>query len=185
MKVRLIAAMLALAVAPAVVRAAEEENPYKKVKVGDFATYKMTTTFGGNKYEGTVTQTIKAKNDKEATIEVISKVNGTELKAQEQKIDLTKPYDPAKSTSLPKESDAKVEKVKEGSEKLKIGGKELHCKWEVYKVKAMVNGEVFEGEMKVWMTKDFPLPLVKLEMQATVADKKLETTMELQDAGSK
>jgi len=41
MKFRLFAALL-IAVAPVAARAADEENPYKKVKVGEFATYKMT-----------------------------------------------------------------------------------------------------------------------------------------------
>src|SRR5262245_7099681 len=43
MKARLFAAMLAIAATPFMARAADEENPYKKAKVGDFATYKMTT----------------------------------------------------------------------------------------------------------------------------------------------
>ena len=185
MKVRLIAAMLALAVAPAVVRAAEEENPYKKVKVGDFATYKMTTTFGGNKYEGTVTQTIKAKNDKEATIEVISKVNGTELKAQETKIDLTKPYDPTKAANLPAGTDAKVEKVKEGKEKIKVGGKEYETTWTTYTVKAKAGDKDVDADVKSWMAKDVPTGMVKMTMSADIGGQKMEMTMELKEAGNK
>src|SRR5262245_57824374 len=53
MKARLFAAVLAIAVAPFVARAADEENPYKKAKVGDFATYKMTTKAMGFNVEGT------------------------------------------------------------------------------------------------------------------------------------
>ena len=61
-------AVLVLAVAPVAVRAADEENPYKNSKVGDFATYTMTTAVAGITIDGTITQTVTKKDDKEATI---------------------------------------------------------------------------------------------------------------------
>src|SRR5688572_19159492 len=111
MRTRLFACALALAFAPWAA-AADEENPYKKAKVGDYANYKMTTKFGGMTLEGTLTQSVTAKSDKEVTIKVTGKVNGMDIPAQEQKIDLTKPYDPAK-TALPPGTDAKIEKLKD------------------------------------------------------------------------
>src|SRR6478672_10808346 len=93
MKVRLFAAVLAVAAAPFVARAADEENPYKKAKVGDFATYKMTTKAMGFNVEGTVTQTVVEKDEKEVTIELGGKFMGMDIPATKQKIDLTKPFD--------------------------------------------------------------------------------------------
>src|SRR5262245_11706612 len=124
MRVRLFASVLALAAAPLAARGADEENPYKKTKVGDYATYKTTVKVAGMTLEGTMTQTVTAKSDKEATVTVTTKVNGMDLPEQKQTIDLTKPYDPLKSAGgLPAGTEAKVEKLKDGTEKVKLGDK--------------------------------------------------------------
>lgn len=183
MKIRLFAALL-IAVAPVAARAADEENPYKKVKVGEFATYKMTTKVMGMAIEGSITQTISAKDDKEATLKVTGKVNGMDIPAQEQKIDLTKPYDPTKA-AVPTGTEAKVEKLKEGKEKIKAGGKEYDCKWETYKVTGKAMGIEMSAEVKVWQAKDLPLQMVKMEMTAEAAGQKIEMEMELTETGSK
>jgi hypothetical protein len=177
------ACALALVTAPFVC-AADEENPYKKVKVGDYATYKMTTKIAGMNVEGTMTQSVTAKSDKEATIKVTGKVNGMDIPAQEQKIDLTKPYDPTKTT-LPPGTEAKVEKLKDGTEKVKAAGKTYDTKWESYKVKAKTGGQEFEAEVKAWMSKELALLVVKMEMTADILGMKMEMEMELTEAGSK
>ena len=183
MKVRLFAALL-IAAAPVAARAADEENPYKKVKVGEFATYKMTTKIAGMSIDGTVTQTVSAKDDKEATVKVTGKVNGMDIPAQEQKIDLTKPYDPTKG-SLPPGTEATVEKLKSGEEKVKAAGKTHDTKWESYKVKAKAMGQEFEAEVKAWMSKETPQLMVKMEMTAEILGMKMEMEMELTESGSK
>ena len=185
MKTRFLAAMIALAVVPFAAFGADEENPYKKVKVGDYATYKMSMKIGGVAIDGTMTQTVSAKDDKEATVKISSKFNGMEIPAQEQKIDLTKPYDPTKTSGLPGGAEAKIEKLKSGEEKVKVGGKEYSCKWETYKTTVKVMGQEMEMDMKVWQTKEFALNMVKTEMSGTVAGQKLETTIELTESGSK
>ena len=81
MRARVLSFVLVLAAAP-FVTAADEENPYKKVKVGDYATYKMTTKVGGMTVEGTLTQTVSAKSDKEATLKVTGNINGVEIPAR-------------------------------------------------------------------------------------------------------
>ena len=183
MRTRLFACGLALALAPWAA-AADEENPYKKAKVGDYATYKMTTKIAGMSIDGTLTQSVTAKSDKELTVKVSGKVNGMDIPAQEQKIDLTKPYDPTKA-SLPPGTDAKVEKLKDGTEKIKAGGKTYDTKWESYKVKAKTGGQEFEAEIKAWMSKDVALLVVKMEMSADILGMKMEMDMELTEAGSK
>lgn len=174
---------LMLAFVP-IVSATGEENPYKKAKVGDYATYTMTTKVAGMSLEGTITQTVSAKSDKEATLKVTGSVNGMEIPAQEQKIDLTKPFDPTTS-GLPPGTEAKMEKLKDGKEKIKAAGKEYETTWETWKVKAKANGQEIEAEGKTWTTKDLPLYMIKLEMTMEVAGMKIEIEMELKEHGHK
>jgi hypothetical protein len=183
MRARLLAALSVLAVVPFAF-AADEENPYKKAKVGDYATYKMVTKVAGMNLEGTMTQKCTAKSDKEATIKIELNINGMEIPAQEQKIDLTKPYDPTKAT-LPEGTDAKIEKLKDGKEKIKVGGNEYETKWESYKVKAKANGMEVEAEVKVWMNNDIPLFVAKMEVTTEAAGMKIEVEMELTESGNK
>src|SRR5262245_60059875 len=124
MKVRLLAALISLGFVTSAVRAADDDNPYKNVKVGDFTTYKMTTKVAGMDITGTIVQTVTAKSDKEVTIKAGGKVSfmgkDIDIPEQEQKIDITKPYDPTKiGGALPAGTDVKVEKGKEGKEKIK------------------------------------------------------------------
>jgi hypothetical protein len=184
MRVRLLVAVLALATAPVVARSADDDNPYKNVKVGDFATYKMTTKVAGFDVAGTITQSIVKKTDKEATVKVVANVNGMELPAQEQTIDLTKPYDPTKGANLPAGTDATVEKGKEGKEKLKVGGKEYETTWTTYKVKAKTMGQDIAADMKTWMSKEVPMGMVKMEMTMEIMQMKVQMTMELTETGN-
>jgi hypothetical protein len=186
MKARLFAAVLAIAVAPFVARAADEENPYKKAKVGDFATYKMTTKAMGFNAEATVTQTVVENDGKEVTIETTGKFMGMDINVPKQKIDLSKPFDPTKATGpMPAGAQAQVEKLKEGKEKLKVGSKEYETKWETYKVKMKAAGMDFESDMKVWQAKDLTIPVVKVEVTTEVAGQKMEMQMEMTEIGTK
>jgi len=115
MSVRLIVAALAICVAPIVTPAADNDdyNPYKNVKVGDFATYKISGKVAGQNITGSTTQSITAKSDKEATVKVVSSVGGMDIPAQTQTIDLTKPFDPLKAGGgLPAVSRARSRKTK-------------------------------------------------------------------------
>jgi hypothetical protein len=184
MNLRLFAAALALAAAPTAF--ADDENPYKKAKVGDFSTYKMTTKIGGLNVDGTITQEITAKDDKEATVKTSGKVNGMDIPANEVKIDLTKPYDPTKATgNLPPGANVQVEKLKDGKEKVKVAGKDYDATWETYKMKVNAMGMAFETEMKVWQAKELGIPMVKMEMTAEVGGQKMEVSMEMTETGNK
>ncbi len=186
MNMRFAAAVLALAVVPFAARAADGvDNPYKSVKVGDYANYKMSMKIGPLAIDGTMNQSVTAKDDKEATLKVTSKFNGTEAPAQEQKIDLTKPFDPTKATGLPAGAKAKVEKLKDGEETIKANGKEYKCKWETYKTTVNAMGQEMVMEMKVWQSKDFALNMVKMEMSGEVGGQKMEMKIDLEDSGSK
>jgi len=170
-----------------VARAADEENPYKKAKEGDYATYKMTTKLAmGLNLEGTITQTVVAKTDKEVEIEVSGKVMGMDIPVQKQKIDITKPFDPTKAgANVPAGAQVNVEKLKEGKEKLKVGTKEYETKWETYKMKMKAGGMDIEADMKVWQTPDLTIPMVKMEMNMEVSGQKMEMQMEMTESGNK
>ena len=183
---RLSALALAFCLAPPVARAADDENPYKNVKENDFATYKMKVKVGPLELDGTTTQLITAKTDKEVTVKITATINGMEAPAQEQKIDLTKPYDPTKvGGGLPAGTEATVEKGKDGKEKVKVGGKDYEATWTTYKVKAKANGIEIEGDAKTWMAKDVPMGLVKMESTMTIMKMEMKMTMELAESGNK
>jgi hypothetical protein len=185
MNLRLLAAALTLAAAP-VAFAADDENPYKKAKVGDFSTYKMTTKVPGGSVEGTMTQEVTAKDDKEATVRTSGKVSGTDIPPNDVKIDLTKPYDPTKATGpLPPGANVQVEKLKDGKEKIKVAGKEYDATWETYKMKITSGGMSFDAEMKVWQSKELAIPILKMEMTGEVQGMKMEVAMELTETGTK
>jgi hypothetical protein len=185
---RLFATLLTVAFAMLTVRAAEkpaaDENPYKNTKVGDYVTYKMSTKIAGLNLDGTVTQTVTAKTAKEATVKVVAKVAGMEAPAQEQKIDLTLPYDPTKTTNLPAGADAKVEKLKTGKESIKVAGKEYECDWATYKIKGKAGGIEIDADIKVWTAKNIPMGMAKMTMSAKIMDMNMEMTMEMTETGN-
>ncbi|MFM8274897.1 MAG: hypothetical protein ACKODX_21550 [Gemmata sp.] len=178
--------VLALVLAPVALRAADDENPYKSVKVGDYVTYKLTSKLAG----GTVTQTVTAKSDTEVTVkaEVSLEVGGMKVAvpAQEQKIDLTKPFDPTKVGNVAAAgAEVKAEKLKEGKEKLKIGDKEYDCTWTTYKTTAKVMNQAIEGDSKVWTAKGVPGGVVKMTSSSKFGGQTIEMEMELTETGNK
>jgi hypothetical protein len=184
---RSLIAACALVVTPIAAYAADPENPYKDAKVGDYATYTTTAELGGLTITGTITQTVTAKTDKEVTIKVTGNIefagNKMEIPEQEQKIDLTQPFDPTKGGAIPG-GEASFEKDKDGKEKIKINGKEYDTTWTSYKVKAKIMGLELQGDMKVWTAKDV-VGILKTTMTAEVAEQKMTMTMELKETGSK
>jgi hypothetical protein len=190
MSSRLLAAALAACLATHAARAADEDNPYKNVKVGDYATFKMDVKIMGVPTSGFVTQTVTAKTDKEATVSGSGKVEANGQKADlpptEQKIDLTKPFDPTKvGGGLPPGTEAKIEKLKEGKEKLKVAGKEYETTWTTYKLKGKALGQEVDADVKVWMSKDIPMGSARMEMNGKIGGKDIAMTLELTETGSK
>jgi hypothetical protein len=149
---------------PIIARAAEEDNPFKNVKEGDWVKFTMTMEIGDFKQAGEFKKTVTAKSDKEVTITTIMTLDGRKSLPSEEKIDLTKPYDPIKLLGL-NESDAKIEKVGEEKVKVKIGTKEYDCTLIKMKVKTNAGGKEYNTDNKLWTSKDAPLGgMVKLEV---------------------
>jgi hypothetical protein len=149
---------------PIVARAAENDNPFKKVKEGDWAKYSMTMEIGDFKRIGDMKTTVTAKFEKEVTITTIMTLDGQKSLPRDEKIDLTKPYDPTWLLGL-KDTNAKVEKVGEAKEKVKIGTKEFDCTLIKSKTKSNAGGQEYTTHNKLWTSKDAPLGgMVKLEV---------------------
>ena len=200
MNARRLAAILALVLVPAARSApapkskGEDDAPYKSVKVGDFATYKMTTRVGGISLDGVMTQTVTARSDKEVTIKTAAKVaaNGMDLPSQEQEstIDLTRPFDPLKSGVLGPGAAAggaapTFEKLKDGKEKLNVAGKDYDATWTTYKLTMNAGGQAVEAEMKVWSSTRFSFYMLKTEITMDIGGMKVDMTMELTEVGAK
>jgi hypothetical protein len=98
-----------------------------KRQLGDWVEYKMT----GQNIEGSTKMTVVSKDDKEVTYEVAATFsfmgNKTTGPVQTMKIDLTKDYDAISAANL-KANDVKIEKLDEGTEKLRASGKEFDTK---------------------------------------------------------
>ena len=146
--------------------------------------FSMTMVIGDFKVAGEYRKTVTAKSDKEVTIKTIMTLNGAESLPTEEKIDLTKPYEPTKLLGL-KESEAKIEKVSEGNEKVKIGTKEYDCTLIKLKTKNNVGGKETTSDVQLWISKDAPLGgMVKLEVLGE-RGVPANTWLEFKESGSK
>ena len=184
MMFRSFVALLTLAAAALTARGADDENPYKNTKVGDYARYALKGKLGFLPLDGTVTQTVSEKSEKEATLKVVLTAGGMDTPFPDQKIDLTKPLDPTRGFALPGFGNAKLEKLKDGKEKVKVGKKEYDAEWITYKVKVMTKGVESEGDLKVWVTRDVPVALVKMDLTITLGKNDVKAAMELTEFGS-
>jgi hypothetical protein len=185
MSLRLVATF-ALVLAPLAVRAADEEHPFRKAKVGDYAKYNALLREGTTEVKLLRTQTVTAASDKEVTLKSTTELNGKEvtLGRTTHKIDLSVPFDPVgDGQDVSPIAGLKWEKSKDGKENLKVGGKEYECTWTTYKPVMPANATV-EGEVKVWLCKDVPF-VVKRTLTIKFAKKDVAFTTELIEFGSK
>lgn len=166
-------------------RAADADNPYKTSKVGDYARYAIKGKLGFLPLDGTVTQTVTEKSEKEATLKIVLTAGGADTPFPDQKIDLTQPLDPTKGFALPKLGSAKLEKLKDGKEKVKVGAKEYDAEWTTYKLKVTHKGIETEGDVKVWVAQEVPVKMVKMNLAITVDKNDIKIAAELNDFGSK
>jgi hypothetical protein len=178
--------LVGLLLSPLGAGAADEENPFKGAKVGDYARYDTVAKTGTVSLKTVRKQTVTAASDKEVSLKTVLEVNGSEVATDrpEQKIDLTKPFDPTGSSEgVPTLSGLKWEKQGDGKEKVKVGGKEFDCTWISYKPVATGKQEV-EGELKVWLSKDVPW-VVKRALKLKRGPTEINYTTELIEFGNK
>ncbi len=193
---RLLSAALILAMSCAVVPAgdkgtrptAQDENPYRAVKIGDYVNYKTSTKIGMLNVDGSMKQVVAGKDDKTATVKGTVSVLGQEVPVPATMVDLTKPFDP---TSVINQGKAKAdfkqhEKEKgAGKEKRTIGGKEYECTWIAGRIVTEQMGIRLDADVKVWFSKAIPLSgMARMEMKAEVQGMALETVAELSGFGN-
>jgi hypothetical protein len=184
MMFRSFVALLTLGAAALTTGAADDENPFKNAKVGDYAKYTIKGKLGFLPLDGIVTQTVTERSDKEATLKIVLTAGGADTPFPDQKIDLTKPLDPSKGIALPGFGDAKLEKLKDGKEKVKVGNKEYDAEWLTFKVKVANKGIESEGDLKVWVAREVPVPFVKMNVTITVNKNDVKLAMELTEVGT-
>jgi hypothetical protein len=160
---------------------ADQQGPYTNAQVGDFASYKMVYSFGEHTTRGTITHTITARDDKHITIKTTGTKNGMSIfPGGEQKIDLTKPFDPT-SLSIPGwVTKVERQKLKTQTERIPFGGTEDSTMCETYRIK----GTSFEADLKVWQIKARSIPYVKTEMSWVAGKSRVTTTLELTRIGN-
>jgi hypothetical protein len=160
-----------------------EENPYKKAEKGQWATYKLAMKFAGQNIDGSLKQTVTAKDDKSVTLESVANVLGQEKK-ETHKIDLTKPFNPLDTQQLPPGAEVKLEKKESGKESIEVAGRKQETEWTSYKVAVSANGMNFDGDVKVWVAKDVPMGgVVKTEMKMKFGGMDMEMAMNMDKFG--
>jgi len=163
------------------IQGADDDNPYRNAKVGDWVKYKMT----GKNMEGSTKMTVTFKDDKELAFDVAASFSfmGNEQVApvQTMKIDLTKSYDAVSAANL-KANNVKIEKLDEGKQTLKAAGKDYETKWTKFRATTTLNEQVIVTDYTMWFCKDVPLSgLVRMDTTAS----EITTRLELIGSGSK
>ena len=135
---------------------------WSKFKKGTSVTLKMTTMAAGTKSETTVTTTLVETSADKLVVETTSVANvaGMVIKSPAFKRDVQKTVMVPKGLKKEELQGGKPPgTVEEGTETLKIAGKEIKAKW--YKSKSEAAGT--KSETKMWMSDDVPGMMVKME----------------------
>jgi hypothetical protein len=154
---------------------AEDENPYKNAKVGDWAKYKMAIKAGGTAMESEQKQTVTARTETEVTIEMVMVMGGKENKATFT-VKLNEKFEPYKMKNV----ETEVKEGASGSEALTINGKSVDTKWKELEVINKLQGTEMKSKVKLWFSPDVKLGLAKMESDSGAMGK---TTLELVDFG--
>jgi len=136
-----------------------EGNPLKNAKVGDFASFKMSTKAGGMSMDMETKRTIIGKTDAEVTMEIVTKVMGRETKINHT-VKLNEDFDPRQMAFRGK-GDVTFKELDKGEETITVAGKALKTTWTSFEATSK------QGTMKgkAWVCPDVPLGgLVKSEM---------------------
>ncbi|HMP02360.1 MAG TPA: hypothetical protein PKD86_09070 [Gemmatales bacterium] len=161
-RVLLLLAVWMAATLPA--HAQADDNPYRKAKVGQWVEY--SSDFGGQTM--TMRQTVTAKDEKFVTVKTEMKMGPNAMPAQEQKISLEEPFDPAKMARNQNIPNAKIEtkQLDKSEDKIEVGGKTYTCTRVKIQTNIEVSGQKIESVATIWTNPDVPLSgMVRLQTE--------------------
>ncbi|MFH0938285.1 MAG: hypothetical protein V1899_03260 [Planctomycetota bacterium] len=127
--------------------AADEKNPFKVAKVGDWIEYKMSN----GPINGTLKKTVIKKTDIETTIEMVNNMGGQEMK-QQAVIKFNEKYDPLNPDML----GSNVVIVDSGEENFAVADKTYSTKWAAIET-PLVMDEKIMIKAKTWISTEVPL----------------------------
>lgn len=171
-----------------------DAHPLSNAKVGDTVTYTTKTTNGVFDTLGGITYTVIAKDKNEVAVKTTGWIkqdmgagdlDRRDIPEKPLKYDLTKSLNPFRFANLYLITSPKATKGKEGTEKIKVGGKEYDCKYVNYSAEAKSEGKDFKAQIKLWISKDTPLGVVKVVRIGGPDDPKEKMTMELKEVKAK
>jgi hypothetical protein len=186
--------------------AADSDNPYRRARVGDWVSHVQTKEVAAMKLAltKTVKQTVKARDEKTATIVVeeedpsslvVDGVPRVQRSSYEVQIPLDQPFavyaDPLiGSMADPMLPEPKYSKAASGEEGVTVNGKTLACQWAETTMSAgsMDMGIEASGVNRSWYCPEIPLhgtAKSETNVQTNLAGQELQTriVMELKDFG--
>lgn len=145
------AAMLFIASIGGMAYSIETDNPYRKARVGDWATYKVTNHFGNSLYASEERRTITANNGRFVTIKVENIRDKEEPIVLELKIDITKPLTAVENLDFSPPGPG-IKEIASGKESLQIAGRKMDVRWTTFQI-----GQTDDVERKMWFSEEVPL----------------------------
>src|SRR5260221_1274455 len=124
---------------------AEDENPYKKAKVGHWVEYTAKRRLAGQIITSVQKKTVAKITDDEVTLET----QVGDAKGAPQTVKLKEKYDPVSAIN----PGAEIKAVENGEEKLTVGDKSLDTKWVQYEITKGAD----KSRAKIWTSPDVPL----------------------------
>jgi hypothetical protein len=177
MQLRLLFLFVLVALLPLASSAGDKKaTPFRNIKIGDYANYRVTTfVMGKESYSTDFKVIVTARDGDIITVKMTGMRDGKELVSDTTKYDSSKPFDPAVAFALQEGVKAKFETKANGKERAKIGDKTYDCNWVSGKVVIEFEGSKEESAAKFWISdKIVPLGLIKAEMKSDLDDTRLQ-----------
>lgn len=154
-----------------------EGNPWLDAKPGQWIEHKTVTDMGATKMEQTTKMTVKAKDATSITLANEMTMNGQKMPAQEITVPLQA------SGTAPTAPGTHVEKIGEGDETIKVGGKDYACHWVKNRITHEAQNVKMVNTSTIWMCKDVPVNNIVKMVIDQESPTKMTSTQELVGSG--
>jgi hypothetical protein len=141
------------------------DNPFVDARVGDYAVYTVTSVLGETTVDMVMTHRISKKIPSEATIEVVTLMNGRETVIY-QTVDLRKSYKAVFNPAI------EMKEMGRGNEVIKVGGRDYPTQWMDLEGETETEGKRSKIKTRTWISSDVPVGGV------------VKTVVELENAGT-